>query len=247
MTAIAPPSMAPAGRIAVRVGPAGLPGTLDVPDSPRGLVIVANGADDHLYVAGNSLVARALRAHGFATLEVSLLTHREAIADAETSELRFDIDFLATRFCEVARWAARQSTCRHLDVGVFAAGTCAAAAVQAAAEDPEHIDAVACRAARPELARDAFAYLASETLLLIGERDVAHFDAYRTALVTAPVGTVDVVLIPDGRPLLDSFAERKAVADVAASWFARALNGERWRGWQSDAARLLQLSRASQG
>ena len=247
MNGIAAGSVAPATRTVVRVGPAGLPGTLDVPESPRGLVIVANGADDHLYIAGNSLVARALHAHGFATLEVSLLTRREAITDAETSELRFDIDFLATRFCEVARWAALQDSCTHLDVGVFAAGTCAAAAVQAAAEDPEHIDAVACRAARPELAGDAFAYLASETLLVLGERDVAHFEEHRAALVTAPVGTVDVVIIPDGRPLLDSVAERKAVADVAASWFARTLNGERWRGWQSDAGRLLQFPRAVPG
>ena len=242
MTAIGAPSFVGANRTLVRVGAAGLSGTLDVPESPRGLVIIANGADDHLYMAGNAQVARTLHAQGFATLEVNLLTRREAIEDAETSELRFDIDFLAGRFCDVARWASLQDRCEDLEIGVFAAGSCAAAAVQAAAQDPEHIDAVVCRAARPDLAPEAFEYLSSETLLLLGERDIAHFADHRKALLSAPAGIVDVVMIPGGRPLLDTLPERKAVADVAAAWFARTLNGERWRGWQSDSARLVELA-----
>jgi hypothetical protein len=213
---------------------------LTIPDEPRGLVIVANGADDHVYVAGNSYVAEVLRDHGFATLEVNLLTRREAIVDAETSELRFDMDLLATRLTHVVAWVARQDRCTDLAVGLFASGPCAAAAVQAAAQGPDRIDAVVCRAARPDLVQEAFGYLSAETLLVLGDHDVAHFDDHRAALMHAPAGAVDLVLIPDGRPMLDTAAERKAVAEVAADWFARTLNGERWRGWVSDSARLIE-------
>src|SRR5688572_24909440 len=221
-----------------RVGPVGLNAALTIPDGPRGLVIIANGADDHVFVAGNSYVADALHGHGFATLEVNLLTRQEAMLDAETSQLRFDMDFLAARLAHVVAWIARQDRCADLAVGVFASGTCAAAAVQAAAQGPDRIDAVVCRAARPDLVQDAFGYLSAETLLVLGDLDVAHFEDHRAALVHAPAGSVDLVLIPDGRPLLDTAVERKAVADVAADWFARTLNGERWRGWMSDSARL---------
>jgi dienelactone hydrolase len=215
--------------------------TLVMPEWPRGFVIVANGADDHLFIAGNADAARALQEHGFATLEVNLLTRREAIEDAETSALRFDMDFLAERFRDVARWVARHDYCADLEVGVFAAGVCAAAAVLAAARDPEYIDAVVCRASRPDLARDAFSSLTAETLLVVGERDTAHLASHRAALESAPAGAVDVAVIAGARPRLDSLSERAAVADVSAAWFARTLNGERWRSWVSDSGKLAEL------
>jgi hypothetical protein len=221
-----------------RIGSIGLTAMLTIPDEPRGLVIVADGADDHVYLAGNSYVADCLHDRGFATLEVNLLTRREAMFDAETSELRFDMSFLAARLGQVVAWVSRHDRCAELAVGVFASGTCAAAAVQAAAQGPGRIDAVVCRAARPDLVEDAFDHLSAETLLVLGDHDVAHFDDHRAALMHAPAGAVDLVLIRDGRPMLDTAAERKAVADVAADWFARTLNGERWRGWVSDSARL---------
>ena len=242
MHAIDPSTERARSHTLARVGPAGLNAALTIPDEPRGLVIIANGADDHVYVAGNSYVADTLHGHGFATLEVNLLTRREAMFDAETSELRFDMDLLATRIAHVVAWVTRQDRCADLAVGVFASGTCAAAAVQAAAQGPDRIDAVVCRAARPDLVQAAFGYLSAETLLVLGDHDVAHFDDHRAALRHAPAGAVDLVLIPNGRPMLDTLAERHAVAEVAADWFARTLNGERWRGWVSDSARLTAMS-----
>ena len=64
---------------------------------------------------------------------VDLLTAEEEEADEVTREMRFDIGLLARRVAQVVAWAGRQKQTAPLLIGLFGAGTGAAAALVAAA------------------------------------------------------------------------------------------------------------------
>jgi dienelactone hydrolase len=208
-----------------KVGWAGLNVALTAPRDPRGVVIVADGSGDSLFTEGDSEVARTLLDDGFAVVEVRLLARREATADAETSELRFNTGLLADRFADVVAWVIRQPACRDLKIGLYATGTCGAAALRAAARDPESIDAVVCRAPRTEIVSGILGHLCAETLLLLGETDTAHLGEARRAQQLAPPGVMELGVIDGGRPMLEAPAEREAVAQLTSQWFARAFAG----------------------
>ena len=212
-------------RTMAKVGWAGLNVMLTAPQDPRGVVIVADGSGDSHFTEGDSQVARTLLDEGFAVVEVRLLPRREAAADAETSKLRFNTGLLADRFADVVAWVIRQPMCRDLKIGLYATGTCAAAALRAAARDPQSIDAVVCRAPRPELVSGILGHLCAETLLLLGATDTAHLTEARRAQQLAPPGVIELGVIDGGRPMLEAPAEREAVARLASQWFARAFAG----------------------
>lgn len=212
-------------RTMAKVGWAGLNVTLTAPQDPRGVVIVADGSGDSTFSDGDSDVARTLLDDGFAVAEVRLLDRREAATDAETSELRFNTGLLADRFADIVAWVMRRPACRDLKVGLYATGTCGAAALRAAARDPESIDAIVCRAARPELVSGILGHLCAETLLLLGATDTVRLAEARRAQQLAPPGVIELGVIDGGRPMLDAPAEREAVAQLTSQWFARAFAG----------------------
>lgn len=213
-------------RTMAKVGWAGLNVTLASPRKPRGVVIVADGSGDSQFTEGDAEVARTLLRHGFAVVEVRLLARREAEADAETSELRFNTGLLADRIAEVVSWIAHHPACKDLRVGVFATGTCAAGALRAAIRDPDSITAVVCRAARTDLIAGILGRLCAETLLVVGTTDIAHLESNRHAQLLAPPGVIELGLVEAGRPLLEAPAERELVARLTCDWFTRAFGGE---------------------
>ena len=212
-------------RTMAKVGWAGLNVTLTAPLEPRGVVIVADGSGDSQFTEGDSEVARTLRDDGFAVVDVRLLARREATTDAETSELRFNTGLLADRFADVVAWVMRQPSCRDLRIGLYATGTCGAAALRAAARDPESIDAIVCRAPRIDIVSGILGHLCAETLLLLGGTDSAHLGEARNAQRLAPPGVIELGVIDGGRPMLDEPGEREAVAQLTSQWFARAFAG----------------------
>lgn len=216
----------PHRRTMARVGWAGLNVTLTSPREPRAVVIVADGSGDANFMEGGAEVARALLDRGFAVVEVRLLGRREAEADAETSELRFNTGLLADRIAEVVSWIERQPCCRGLGIGIFATGTCGAGALRAAVRHPDAITAVVCRAARTDLIAGLLGRLCAETLLVLGTTDVAHLEASRSAQRLAPPGVIELGLVEAGRPLLETPTEREIVARLTCDWFTRAFAGE---------------------
>jgi fermentation-respiration switch protein FrsA (DUF1100 family) len=79
---------------AVRLGPHGLAGELQIPaGSITGLVIFAHGSGSSRLSPRNQYVARALQAHGLVTLLFDLLTDEEALDRRNV----FDIELLARR------------------------------------------------------------------------------------------------------------------------------------------------------
>src|SRR5204862_2538275 len=118
------------------------------PDGAVGLVACAHGSGSSRFSPRNRYVAGVLEEAGLATLLVDLLTREEEQVDVRTREHRFDIELLTDRVVGALRWAVSL----ELPIGLFGASTGAAAALVAAAREPDIVRAVVSRGGRPDLA-----------------------------------------------------------------------------------------------
>ena len=216
------PELTAGMAVQIPVGGVILRGRLALSEQPRGLIIIANGDGDHVYDQTNAYVAERLFEHGFATLVVDLLTPNELAEDAETSELRFHQGFLASRLVKVAQWIRTPLQFTGLELGFFASGLCAGAAL-AAASVASTVRAVVCRGARVDLVVPQLHRVRAEVLLLVGERDTAHLDASRGAYWLLPE-SAHLDVLPNAGHLLDEPVVLDHVVDEAERWFARTLD-----------------------
>jgi putative phosphoribosyl transferase len=150
----------------VRVEPEGLGGLLGIPDGARGIVAFAHGSGSGRLSPRNNHVAAALRQAGLATFLLDLLTPEE---ERDRRNV-FDIDLLAGRLVLATRWLRQRRETSQLAVGYFGASTGAAAALRAAAAEPD-VAAVVSRGGRPDLALEVLPAVRAPTLLLVGSRD----------------------------------------------------------------------------
>ena len=140
--------------VSVKVASAELEGYLSLPTAATGAVVFAHGSGSSRHSPRNRYVADVLNEGGLATLLIDLLNADEQEVDLQTSQLRFDIPFLANRLVAITQWLRNQPQLAGLKVGYFGASTGAAAALLAAAEVPRLIRAVVSRGGRPDLAGD---------------------------------------------------------------------------------------------
>lgn len=215
------PELTAAMNVQIPIGSLSLNGRLVIGHEAQGLVIIANGDGDHIYDETNAYVARRLIECGFATLTVDLLTPNEATEDAESSALRFHQGLLASRLVKVTRWAKARLVFAGLEIGLFASGLCAGAALAAASVSSE-IRAVVCRGARVDVVVPQLHHVRGEVLLLVGERDTVHLDASRGAFWLLP-DTARLEVVPNAGHLLDTPEALDLVAREAERWFTRTL------------------------
>jgi pimeloyl-ACP methyl ester carboxylesterase len=213
-------------RVSVNIAGAMLTPALTIPLQPRGLVVVPSASGDRTYERANRAVTTALWEAGFATLEVDLFTHAEAVEDAESCVFRNDMDLIAGRMAGILQWVNSVRPLRTLEIGIFAAGTCASGALVTAAERPDLIQSIACRSARLEQARDALVYVHAPVLLMLGERDIAHRAEHATAMTLLPPRS-HLEIVPGARHLLDRPEDIPRVAALAIGWFGETLT-PRW-------------------
>ncbi|HEX5437608.1 MAG TPA: dienelactone hydrolase family protein [Gemmatimonadaceae bacterium] len=208
----------------VEVSSAGvvLRGILGVPANATGIVLFAHGSGSGRLSPRNNYVAHVLQEAGLGTLLIDLLTREEEIADARTGHLRFDIDFLARRLLDAARWLVESSATASLAVGYFGASTGAAAALQAAAAGEPPIFAVVSRGGRPDLAMASLSAVKVPTLLIVGGEDVPvialNRDAYK-----ALGGEKELNIVPGATHLFEEPGALESVARLASEWFVRHL------------------------
>jgi putative phosphoribosyl transferase len=138
-------------------------------------VIFAHGSASSRHSPRNQFVARVIREPGNGSLLCDLLSAEEEIGDNVTRSLRFDIGLLASRLAEVTRWLVVQLATRDLGIG-------GGAALVAAAEVGQRIDAVVSRGGRPDLAGDALPRVQSPALLIVGGYDDAVIRLNKEAL-----------------------------------------------------------------
>ena len=198
---------------------AAVDGDLVVPAYPIGTVVFAHGSGSTRRSARNRLVAEALHGRGLATLLIDLLTRDEEIAEARTRHLRFDVDMLAKRLIAARRAMTMRSEVGTLPVGYFGASTGAAAALVAAAAQPDGIGAVVSRGGRPDLAGHALPSVRAATLLIVGSRDEVVLDLNRRAsgMMTAEHR---LEIVPGATHLFDEPGTLEQVAVLAGDWFA---------------------------
>ncbi len=194
-----------------------LHGDISIPAGATGLVVFVHGSGSSRLSPRNRLVAGAMHRRQLATLLFDLLTPEEAVAEAQTCELRFNIPFLTERLIAATRWAQREESVKNLGIGYFGASTGAAAALVAAAKIPQ-VQAVVSRGGRADLAGDALGRVKAPTLLIVGEMDHPVVEWNQEALERLK-GLRRIILVRGATHL---FAEPDAlehVAALAAGWF----------------------------
>ena len=208
--------------VRVLAGPVILEGDLSLPKGARGVVLFAHGSGSSRHSPRNRLVASLLNEAKLATLLVDLLTPQEEAIDLQTAHLRFDIPLLAKRLVGATDWLARHPDTRALRFGYFGASTGAAAALVAAAERPQQIDAVVSRGGRPDLAGTALERVRASTLLIVGGNDYPVIAMNQTALARLRCEK-RLVIVPGATHLFEEPGALLEVARLAREWFERHL------------------------
>jgi putative phosphoribosyl transferase len=196
-----------------------LEGDLAVPEGSVGVVVFAHGSGSSRHSPRNRMVAAHLRQRGLSTLLMDLLTEEEERVDLRTRHLRFDVELLARRLAGAVEWL-RSTDVGGLPVGYFGASTGAAAALMAAAEQPEPIAAVVSRGGRPDLAHERLPHVQAPTLLVVGGRDHTVVDLNRQALARLRAPS-RLEIVPGATHLFEEPGALEVVAELAATWFTQ--------------------------
>jgi pimeloyl-ACP methyl ester carboxylesterase len=197
-----------------------LEGIVSIPEDAKGLVLFVHGSGSSRHSPRNQYVAQTLQEGGLATLLFDLLTASEEEIDLRTSRLRFDIDLLARRTAGVLEWLDLQPYAHELKRGLFGSSTGAAAALIAAAELPDKVDAVVSRGGRPDLAGAALPKVQTPTLLIVGGNDEVVIDLNEQALAQMQPGEEKkLMIVPGASHLFEEPGTLEYAARLARDWF----------------------------
>jgi len=202
----------------ISAGSVTLEGNLSLPDHAIALVLFAHGSGSSRHSPRNQFVARTLNDTGLATLLFDLLTPEEELVDTRTAELRFDIDLLAKRLVHATKWAKRQEQTRDWRIGYFGSSTGGGAALVAAAQLPDDVDAVVSRGGRPDLAGAALPKVQAPTLLIVGGQDDIVIELNEQARDQMRC-QVKLKIIPGATHLFEEPGALEQVAKLASDWF----------------------------
>src|SRR5512145_507610 len=193
-----------------------LEGIVSIPDDARGFVVFVHGSGSSRHSPRNQYVAQTLQAGGLATLLFDLLTAYEEESELQNRYLRFDINLLARRTAGVLEWLDLQPYAYGLKKGLFASNTGAAAALMAAAEIPDQVDAIVLRGGRPDLAGSALQNVEASTLLIVGGNDQDVIDLNEQAIQNMPPeGYKKLVVVPGASHLFEEAGALEEAAQLA--------------------------------
>ena len=209
----------------VEAGPLRLPGTLTVPDHPRGVVVFVHGSGSSRLSPRNTHAADALNDAGFATLLFDLLTEEE---EADRRNV-FDIHLLAERLVGVVEWLEARDAVSGLPLGLVGASTGAAAALVAAERLGPRVAAIVSRGGRPDLAGDALGFVRAPVLLVVGGNDTDVLALNRIAL-TRLAGEAALSVVPGASHLFPEPGALDRVVGLALDWFEARLADDRAAG-----------------
>ena len=210
------------GLVHVPIDSVTLDGNLLVPSGAAGIVLFAHGSGSSRFSSRNRYVASMLRAANLGTLLIDLLTGREEQRDNVTGALRFDIGMLAERLVGTVEWLRAQPGLSNRNIGLFGASTGAGAALVAAAEKPQLIQAVVSRGGRPDLAGTSIPLVQAPTLFIVGGDDFPVIALNREAYDQLRCER-RLEIVPDATHLFEEPGALDQVAELAGSWFTRHL------------------------
>jgi putative phosphoribosyl transferase len=190
---------------------------LHLPEAAVGLVVVADPACPAARAGRCEKVAAALRAAGFATLRLNL-----ASAAAEPAAAGLQVDALVDRLVAATEWILQDPETQPLNIGYWSTDLGAAAALIAAAQAPDHVDAVVSIAGDPELAGHQLEKVRAATLLVIGDADRSRLTGNRRAFDRLWKDK-SLETITEAADLFDDPRALALVGDLSARWFNRHL------------------------
>jgi putative phosphoribosyl transferase len=202
----------------IHAGRAVLSGNLHIPGAATALVLFAHGSGSSRHSPRNQFVARALNDAGLATLLFDLLTQEEETIDTQTREHRFNIHLLAERLDHATKWAKQQEETGDFRIGYFGSSTGGAAALVAAADNPQDVGAVVSRGGRPDLAGVALPKVQAPTLLVVGGDDDIVIELNEQARDRMRC-EVKLEIIPGATHLFEEPGALEKVAQLASDWF----------------------------
>ncbi|HYB93250.1 MAG TPA: dienelactone hydrolase family protein [archaeon] len=191
-----------------------LEGMLEIPRSPRGIVLFAHGSGSSRHSKRNQYVAEILRVSGIGTLLFDLLTYEEA----EDRTNVFDIDLLAQRLLHATDWIMENNKTKNLKIGYFGASTGAAAALKASIVTPNKIRAVVSRGGRPDMVIPVLKKVKSPTLLIVGGNDFEVITLNQAAYDELQCEK-ELKIIPGATHLFEEPGKMEEVAELAKQWF----------------------------
>ncbi|MDR3491148.1 MAG: dienelactone hydrolase family protein [Gammaproteobacteria bacterium] len=199
-----------------------LDGLLHIPQGAKGLVLFVHGSGSSRFSTRNQHVAKVLNQAKLATLLFDLLTPEEEEIDDQTRELRFDIEFLASRLIDTTHWCLKQLVTHDLKLGYFGASTGGGAALVAAAKESITVKAVVSRGGRPDLAGVSLSHVQAPTLLIVGGNDEAVIEMNESAMSKMHC-VKELEIIPGATHLFEEPGTLDEVARLAKAWFVKYL------------------------
>jgi len=212
-------------EIHIELDRATLIGDLVIPEHAHGVVAFAHGSGSGRQSPRNRFVAGRLQESGLATLLVDLLTLQEEDVDRYSGHLRFNIGLLSDRMTGVSDWLCHDERTSSLPIGCFGASTGAGAALVAAARRKGSIHAVVSRGGRPDLANEALPAVRASTLLIVGGDDRTVLRLNRDALKQVGATIKELAVVPGATHLFEEPGKLEEVAQLAAHWFSKHLEG----------------------
>jgi len=206
------------GEVSIPAAGGRLGGELHLPEGVSAIVLFAHGSGSSRFSPRNRFVAGELHKLGLGTLLMDLLREDEA----ESRRNVFDIELLASRLLEARRWLDGVAAPRALRVGYFGASTGAAAALVAAATEPENAHAVVSRGGRPDLAAPWLSRVQAPTLLIVGERD-SHVLEWNEEAYRSLRAEKKLVVVPGATHLFEEPGTLEEATAHAGGWFERHL------------------------
>jgi hypothetical protein len=151
-----------------------LHGHLELPDTPRGLVLIVRAH----HAAGDMAISSCFATFGFATLTMELLTaHEMQFADATQNVPR-----LTQRLIDVMDMTRNDGDMESLPLAIFTSGDVAPAAIRAAAQRDTLVRAVACHGGLIDMAGvQALDLVVAPLLMLFDGEDFIGKTAYQRA------------------------------------------------------------------
>lgn len=204
-------------EVQIQIASKTLFGELQFPKKAKGFVLFAHGSGSGRHSPRNQFVARKLEDRGLATLLFDLLTLEEEAIDEVTTELRFNIPFLAERLIHVTDWIRQQY---KTPIGYFGASTGAAAALVAAGK--KKVGAIVSRGGRPDLAKEMLTKVTAPTLLIVGSLDTGVIELNELALQLLKC-TKKIEIVPGATHLFEEPGKLEIVAQLAGDWFLKYL------------------------
>ncbi len=199
----------------LRIDPMAWPAELETPADASALVLLVDDSVGNRLGARQRTVIGLLHEHRLATL----LMHRPGdAAEADDARLGLRVERLGRQVEQVVDWVAQCAGPAGLRLGLFGAGTGAAAALMAAAQRPGRVLAIVCAGGALNLAQRCLERVEAPTLLIVGAADRDALGRHRAAmrLLRCPRR---LEAVPAATQRFEEPGALESVAEVSATWF----------------------------